>query len=171
MLMLVWLYNACSDEGETETQQEILELITYQDGGCLRFKLENASIGEYLHLVIDDRKCKKIKLEIDSLKDIFGQTRQFLEAWNTIAITASDMRAKNPDITLDEYKQKLLDCEVLLFSQKTQMVYSKDLLKKYTLTLTRNPKNLILRIFLKGIVLLFAKQTLSRNRSRYCGDL
>lgn len=59
MLMLVWLYNACSDEGETETQQEILELITYQDGGCLRFKLENASIGEYLHLVIDDRKCKK----------------------------------------------------------------------------------------------------------------
>lgn len=62
--------------------------------------------------------AKKIKLEIDSLKDIFGQTRQFLEAWNTIAITASDMRAKNPDITLDEYKQKLLDCEVLLFSQK-----------------------------------------------------
>lgn len=118
MLMLVWLYNACAEEGETETQQEILELITYQNDGHLRFKLENASVGEYLHLATDSSGCKRIKLEINPLVDIFKQAKQFSEAWNTIDGAASDMRMKNPDVTLDEYKQKLLDCEILLFSQK-----------------------------------------------------
>lgn len=118
MLMLVWLYNACADEGETETQQEILELITYQYEGHLQFKLKNASVGDYLHLFTDSRGHKRIKLEIDPLVDIFKQAGQFSEAWDTVATAASDMRAKNPDVTLDEYKQKLLDCEILLFSQK-----------------------------------------------------
>lgn len=118
MLMLVWLYNACADEDETETQQEILELITYQHEGHLFFKLENASVGEYLHLFSDDRGCKRIKLEINPLVDIFKQAGQFSEAWNIVTSAASDMREKNPGVTLDEYKQHLLDCEILLFSQK-----------------------------------------------------
>lgn len=118
MLMLAWLYNACADEGETETQKEILELITYQHEGRLRFKLENASIGEYLHLFTDDRGCKRIKLEVDPLADIFKQAGRFSAAWDIVAAAASDVRTKNPGITLDEYKQRLLDCEILLFAQK-----------------------------------------------------
>jgi len=34
MLLMAWLYNACADEGETETQQEIENLITFTIEGC-----------------------------------------------------------------------------------------------------------------------------------------
>lgn len=118
MLMLAWLYNACAEEGETETQQEILRLTTFQAEGNQRFKLDNASVGEYLHLMTDERGCSRIKLEINSEEDIFKQADQFDEAWNTIDEAASDIRENNPVVTLDEYKQRLLDCEILLFSQK-----------------------------------------------------
>lgn len=118
MLMLAWLYNACADEGETETQQEIRELIGYEHEGNFRFKLRNESVGDYLQLLSDDDGHQKIKLKIDPSVDIFKQAEQFSAAWDIVATEVSDIRAKNPDATLDEYKQKLLDCEILLFSQK-----------------------------------------------------
>lgn len=118
MLLMAWLYNACADEGETETQQEIENLITYTSEGCLKFILENASVGEYLHLETDANGIKRIKLEINSQTDIFRQSSQFVNAWNIIGQTAADTRAKNPTTTLDGYKQKLLDCKMLIFAQK-----------------------------------------------------
>jgi uncharacterized protein with ParB-like and HNH nuclease domain len=41
MLMLVQFYNLCADEGETETQSEIQQLISFQIGGQTVFKLIN----------------------------------------------------------------------------------------------------------------------------------
>ena len=118
MLLMAWLYNACADEGETETQQEIERLITFTSEGRLKFILENASVGEYLHLETDANGIKRIKLEINPRADIYRQSSQFIDAWNIIGQTAVDTRAKNPATTLDGYKQKLLDCKVLIFAQK-----------------------------------------------------
>jgi len=84
----------------------------------LKFILENASVGEYLHLETDANGIKRIKLEINSQTDIFRQSSQFVNAWNIIGQTAADTRAKNPTTTLDGYKQKLLDCKMLIFAQK-----------------------------------------------------
>lgn len=118
ILMLAWLYNACADEGETETQQEIESLISFVNEGQVKFILENASVGEYLHLEIDSNGVKRIKLVITPQNDIYRQSGQFDDAWNIIEQTAAEIRAKDTRVTLDEYKQKLLDCEVLLFAQK-----------------------------------------------------
>lgn len=118
MLLMAWLYNACADEGETETQHEIESLITFSTEGRVRFILENASVGEYLHLETDTNGVKRIKLEINPQTDIYRQSSQFMDAWNIIGQTAADTRAKNPTTTLDGYKQKLLDCKVLIFAQK-----------------------------------------------------
>ena len=51
ILMLAQLYNACADEDETETQDEIEALITCEINGHRVLKLENGSVGEYLHFV------------------------------------------------------------------------------------------------------------------------
>jgi len=118
MLLFAWLYNVCAEEGETETQDEIQGIISFVEEGQLRFILDNASVGTYLHFVTDANGVKRIKLEIDSASDIYKQYAQFSDAWNTIDATAKDICRKNPDITLDEYKQRLLDCNVLLFAQK-----------------------------------------------------
>ena len=118
ILMLAWLYNACAEEEETETQQEIESLISFIDEGRVKFVLENASVGEYLHLETDANGVKRIKLVITPQSDIYRQFGQFNDAWNIIEQTAAEIRAKDTRVTLDEYKQKLLDCEILLFAQK-----------------------------------------------------
>ena len=118
ILMLAQLYNACSVEGETETQDEIEDLITCEINGQRIFKLENESIGEYLHFFIDQDNNRKINLEINRNDDIYMQSCKFLDAWNIIEKEINEMRQRNPDITLDVYKQKLLDCQILLFAQK-----------------------------------------------------
>lgn len=118
MLLMAWLYNACADEGETETQQEIESLITYTNEGRQRFILDNASVGEYLRIETNADGVKRIKLDIDTQTDIYRQSIRFNEAWAVIGQTATDFRTKNPGNTLDGYKQKLLDCKVLLFAQK-----------------------------------------------------
>lgn len=115
MLMLVQLYNSCADEGETETQSEIQDLISSQNDGLPYFKLVNESVGEYLHFFTDDNGHNKIKIEIDSNNDIYKQEQKFKEACIIIQ-TAFNHRDEN--ITLDIYKQRLVDCEMLLFAQK-----------------------------------------------------
>ena len=115
ILMLSQLYNFCADENETETQTEIQELISSQINDRSFFKLENESVGTYLHFVIDGEGRQKINVEIDSTKDIYKQASKFKEACEIIqdALTNRDRT-----ITLDSYKQRLVDCELLLFSQK-----------------------------------------------------
>ena len=118
MLMLAWLYNACADEDEVETQREILDLCTCTVEGQQRFKLDNASVGEYMHLTTDEEGRSRLELKIDPQKDIFRQASQFSKAWKAIGETASKIYKEDKNATLDGYKQKLLDCEILLFAQK-----------------------------------------------------
>lgn len=118
MLMFAQLYNACADEDETETQTEIQDLIACQINGQLRFRLENGSVGEYLHFITDEDGKQRISLKINDAVDIYKQSNKFADAWATISREISEIRQRNPDVTLDVYKQQLLDCEVLLFAQK-----------------------------------------------------
>lgn len=118
ILMLAQLYNACADEGETETQDEIEALITCEINGQRVLKLENGSVGEYLHFVREQDDKRRINLEINPAVDIYKQSSKFKDAWNIIEKEMYEMRQRNPDITLDVYKQQLLDCKILLFAQK-----------------------------------------------------
>lgn len=118
ILILAQLYNACAEEGEIETQKEIEELIACEINGHLLFKLENRSVGEYLHFVREQSNQRKINLEIDQIGDIYKQSSKFNEAWDIIQNEICEIRKRNPDVTLDVYKQRLLDCEMLLFAQK-----------------------------------------------------
>lgn len=115
ILMLSQIYNVCADEGETETQNEIQALLSYTINGQTFFKLENESIGEYLLFFTDINGRKKMQIEIDPDKDIYKQSKKFHEAYEIIQI-ALDSRDRS--ITLDTYKQRLVDCEMLLFAQK-----------------------------------------------------
>lgn len=118
ILMLAQLYNACADEGETETQDELETLITCEINGHRILKLDNGSVGEYLHFVREQDGKRKINLEINPALDIYKQSGKFAEAWNIIRKEIYEIRQRNPDITLDVYKQQLLDCRILLFAQK-----------------------------------------------------
>lgn len=118
MLMLSQLYNACADEDETETQNEIQSLITCEIDGCLHFKLENESVGKYLHFMTEENGRNKIKLEINPTMDIYKQADKFSEAWGIISKEIYEIRERNQGVTLDVYKQQLLDCKMLLFAQK-----------------------------------------------------
>lgn len=118
ILMLAQLYNACADEGETETQDEIEALITCEINGHRVLKLENGSVGEYLHFVREQDDKRRITLDINPTADIYKQSSKFKDAWNTIEKEIFEIRQRNPDITLDVYKQQLLDSKILLFAQK-----------------------------------------------------
>lgn len=118
ILMLAQLYNACAGEGETATQDEIQELITCEENGRSRIRLENGSVGEYLHFETDPEGRRVIRLGIEGTADIYKQSGKFSEAWTVIQKEISGMRERNPGVTLDVYKQRLLDCEMLLFAQK-----------------------------------------------------
>ena len=118
ILMLAQLYNACADEGETETQQEIESLITCHLNGARQIILKNESVGEYLNFRLEPDGKHKVYLNINQPQDIYKQTKSFDDAWNTIAKTFNEVRTRNPDITLDAYKQRLLDCTMLLFAQQ-----------------------------------------------------
>lgn len=119
ILMLAQLYNACADEDETETQDEIEALITCEINGHRVLKLENGSVGEYLHFVREPDNKRRINLDINSAVDIYKQSSKFKDAWNIIEKEIYEMRQRNPDVTLDVYKQQLLDCKILLFAQKS----------------------------------------------------
>lgn len=73
ILMLAQLYNACADEDETETQDEIEALITCEINGHRVLKLENGSVGEYLHFVRepDNKAILMQPLLIDNSSDFF----------------------------------------------------------------------------------------------------
>lgn len=118
ILMLAQLYNACADEDETETQDEIEALITCEINGHRVLKLENGSVGEYLHFVREPDNKRRINLDINPAVDIYKQSSKFKDAWNIIEKEIYEMRQRNPDVTLDVYKQQLLDCKILLFAQK-----------------------------------------------------
>jgi len=118
MLMLAQLYNACAEDGETETQSEIKGLLTCEIEGHLRFRLENGSVGDYLVFFTDENGHDKIKLEINATTDIYKQSKKFSEAWKAVSTELSAIREKNSNVTLDLYKQRLVDCKVLLFAQK-----------------------------------------------------
>jgi len=114
IIILAQLYNACADENETQTQAEIRDLISCQIEGQTHFRLENGSVGEYFHFFTENGR-NKIKLEIDTTQDIYKQTVKFNEAYSIIGEALSN---RDRTITLDTYKQRLLDCEILLFAQK-----------------------------------------------------
>lgn len=118
MLILTALYNACADEGETETQTEIENIISCQIDGKTHFRLKNESVGEYLCFVKGTDGKRKIKLQIDSTQDIYKQSEKFVDSYNYITETLAEIRAKNFTVTLDDYKKQLLDCKILLFAQK-----------------------------------------------------
>lgn len=71
ILMLAQLYNACADEDETETQDEIEALITCEINGHRVLKLENGSVGEYLHFVREPDNKRRINLDINPAVDIY----------------------------------------------------------------------------------------------------
>lgn len=165
ILMLAQLYNACADEDETETQDEIEALITCEINGHRVLKLENGSVGEYLHFVREPDNKRRINLDINSAVDIYKQSSKFKDAWNIIEKEIYEMRQRNPDVTLDVYKQQLLDCKILHFlHKKTQLTCNKGHLKRYILILTRKLKNLIQRIFLRVIVLRYVKSVQQQDR-------
>ncbi|WP_087064748.1 GmrSD restriction endonuclease domain-containing protein [Intestinibacillus massiliensis] len=118
ILILAQLYNACAEEGEVATQHEIEDLITCEIGGRLHFRLENESVGEYLHFFTAEDGRKKIRLGIEPDADIYRQANKFHEAWDIIETELREYRRRNPYTTLDQYKSQLLDCEMLLFAQK-----------------------------------------------------
>ena len=118
ILMLAQLYNACADEGESETQQEIKDLITCCVDGVEQVILKNESVGEYLNFRVDSDGKNRVYLEINEQQDIYKQAKSFNDAWNTINKEIREVRIRNPDITLDNYKQRLLDCTMLLFAQQ-----------------------------------------------------
>ena len=114
-LFLAQLYNACADEGETETQNEIRDLISFTKNGNTFFKLENESIETYLHFYTDENNRNRIKIELDPNKDIYKQAKKFREA---CAIIQAALVGRDYNVTLDTYKQRLVDCKMLLFAQK-----------------------------------------------------
>lgn len=118
MLILTALYNACADEGETETQKEIENIISCQIDGKKHFRLKNESVGEYLCFVDETDGKRKIKLQIDPMQDIYKQVGKFEDSYKYITNTLAEVREKNSTVTLDDYKQHLIDCKILLFAQK-----------------------------------------------------
>lgn len=119
MLMLAQLYNRCGEEGETETQKEIKGLMTCVLNGDVYFRLENESVGPYLEFCKDEEQRDKIELKIDSEKDVYKQRIKFEEAWTIVGHEIDAIR-KTEGKTLEEYKQQLLDCKVLLFVHKNE---------------------------------------------------
>ncbi|MEG1635757.1 MAG: hypothetical protein RR388_09025, partial [Rikenellaceae bacterium] len=89
-----------------------------QIDGVPHFRLENESVGDYFHFIETASGKSKIKLEISAENDIYKQADKFNESCKIINQTLLDARRDNPGITLDVYKQQLLDCEILLFAQK-----------------------------------------------------
>lgn len=118
ILMLAQLYNACANEEETETQQEIKDLIICCVNGAEQVILKNESVGEYLDFRVDPDGKNRVYLKISEQQDIYKQAKSFNDAWNTIDKVLCEVRMRNPDITLDNYKQRLLDCTMLLFAQQ-----------------------------------------------------
>lgn len=118
MLLFAQLYNACADEGETETQEEIKSIISKKCDGIDQIKLENKSVGYYLKFVQDESEKNRISLVIDPECDIYKQTKAFQRVWDIIDTKIKDHRRQTPNVTLDQYKQRLLDCKVLVFAQK-----------------------------------------------------
>ena len=118
MLIFTALYNACADDGETETQIEIEDMISCQVDGRTHFRLKNESVGEYLCFVDDTDGRRKIKLQVDCSQDIYRQSKKFEDSYKIIEDTLAEVRRNNPTISLDNYKTHLLDCRILLFSQK-----------------------------------------------------
>ena len=118
MLIFTALYNACADDGETETQIEIEDMISCQVDGRTHFRLKNESVGEYLCFVDDTDGRRKIKLQVDCSQDIYRQSKKFEDSYKIIEDTRAEVRRNNPTISLDNYKTHLLDCRILLFSQK-----------------------------------------------------
>ena len=92
ILMLAQLYNACADEDETETQDEIEALITCEINGHRVLKLENGSVGEYLHFVREPDNKRRINLDINPAVDIYKQSSKFKDAWNIIEKEIYEMR-------------------------------------------------------------------------------
>lgn len=80
ILMLSQLYNKCADEKETETQDEIENLIAYKVNGSLNLRLKNESIGEYINFLEDQNGNRKINLDINKSEDIYKQSNKFNEA-------------------------------------------------------------------------------------------
>ena len=58
------------------------------------------------------------KLQVDCSQDIYRQSKKFEDSYKIIADTLAEVSRNNPTISLDNYKTHLLDCRILLFSQK-----------------------------------------------------
>lgn len=114
ILLLAQLYNLCSEKGETETQEEIKDLISYKHEGRMHFKLQNDSVGEYLHFI---EEKNRIELKINPDNDIYKQTSKFDDAWDIITKELNKI-FENNNITINSCKECLLDCKFLLFAQK-----------------------------------------------------
>ena len=116
VLLLAWLYNACAEEDERENQSEIMELMTYPVNNCRDFVLRNSSVGNFLKVVKNESGRTTIQLEISEDSDIYHQKEVFETAWKTINSVATE-KWKKSDRTLQDYKECVLDCGVLLFVQ------------------------------------------------------
>lgn len=116
VLLLAWLYNACAEENERENQSEIMELLTYPVNNCRDIVLRNSSVGNFLKVVKNESGRTTIQLEISEDSDIYHQKEVFETAWKTINSVATE-KWKKSERTLQDYKECVLDCGVLLFVQ------------------------------------------------------
>lgn len=164
ILMLAQLYNACADEGETETQDEIETLITCEINGHRILKLDNGSVGEYLHFVREQDGKRKINLEINPALDIYKQSGKFAEAWNIIRKEIYEIRQRNPDITLDVYKQQLLDCRILLFAQKNTANMQQGSSEEIYIDINEKAQKLDPEDIFKGHCFAICKTVVQQNR-------
>lgn len=159
VLLLAWLYNACAEEGERENQLEIMELLTYLNNNSRDFVLKNDSVGCFLKVVEDESLGSTIQLNVSDASDIYHQKEAFETAWNTITSVASE-KWKRSERTLQDYKECLLDCGVLLFVQnnddkkqqgsieeiyidineKSQRLDPEDIFKGHCFALCKTPK-------------------------------
>ena len=164
ILMLAQLYNACADEGETETQYELETLITCEINGHRILKLDNGSVGEYLHFVREQDGKRKINLEINPALDIYKQSGKFAEAWNIIRKEIYEIRQRNPDITLDVYKQQLLDCRILLFAQKNTANMQQGSSEEIYIDINEKAQKLDPEDIFKGHCFAICKTVVQQNR-------
>lgn len=164
ILMLAQLYNACADEGETETQDELETLITCEINGHRILKLDNGSVGEYLHFVREQDGKRKINLEINPALDIYKQSGKFAEAWNIIRKEIYEIRQRNPDITLDVYKQQLLDCRILLFAQKNTANMQQGSSEEIYIDINEKAQKLDPEDIFKGHCFAICKTVVQQNR-------
>lgn len=162
--MLAQLYNACADEGETETQDELETLITCEINGHRILKLDNGSVGEYLHFVREQDGKRKINLEINPALDIYKQSGKFAEAWNIIRKEIYEIRQRNPDITLDVYKQQLLDCRILLFAQKNTANMQQGSSEEIYIDINEKAQKLDPEDIFKGHCFAICKTVVQQNR-------